>query len=177
MTIHVERCSAKRNYTLFAAALLMWVLGCGQNPPQREVIRPVKAMKVLDVAQFRERTFPGRAKAAQEVELSFRVSGPLITRSVDVGDEVKQGDVVARIDPRDFEVNLRNVQGQLGSAKAALQRAQSDYARVLRLFKKDPGATSQTAIDIAREERDRARANIQSLEAAVSAAEDQLRYT
>ena len=66
------------------------------------------------------RWFPGRAKATQEVDLAFRVTGPLITRPIDVGDEVKKDQTLGRIDPRDFETNLRNVQGQLAQANAAL---------------------------------------------------------
>jgi RND family efflux transporter MFP subunit len=120
--------------------------------------------------------FPGRAKATQEVDLSFRVSGPLIQR-LDVGQEVKTGDVVARIDPRDYEIEVRNVQGQLDEAKAALRRAQSEFDREQKIFKQDPGATSQTAVERKREERDRAKANISSLEASVAAAKDRLSYT
>jgi multidrug efflux pump subunit AcrA (membrane-fusion protein) len=91
------------------------------------------------------------------VDLSFRVAGPLITRPVNVGDKVKQGDVVARIDPRDFEVEVRNAEGQLETAKAALIQAQGDYDQLLSILKEDPGATSQRAIDKAKEERERDR--------------------
>ncbi len=122
-------------------------------------------------------SFPGRAKATQEVNLSFRVAGPLITRPVIIGDTVKAGDVLARIDPRDFEVNLRAVQGQLAEARAALKRAEADYQRLSRVFKKDPGAISETAVDRALEDQDRAAANVDSLVASVASAEDQLAYT
>jgi RND family efflux transporter MFP subunit len=152
--------------------------GCSdERMPEKSVVRPVKAMIVGDVNQLTSRAFPGRAKATREVDLAFRVAGPLITRPVNVGDEVEEGDVVARIDPRDFEVALRNAQGQLQEAKAALIRAESDYARLTRIYKQDPGATSETAIDQARQNRDGARANVTSLEASVASAKDQLSYT
>jgi len=109
--------------------------------------------------------------------LSFRVSGPLITFPVKVGDEVEQGRVLARIDPRDYQVNLSNVQGQLDRAKAKLARAESEYKRELKIFQEDPGATSKAAVDRKREQRDSARADIKSLEASVAAAKDQLSYT
>jgi RND family efflux transporter MFP subunit len=134
-------------------------------------------MRVGDIETFDKSYLPGRARAGQEVNLSFRVAGPLITRPVNVSDKVKEGDVVARIDPRDFQVEVRNAEGQLDEAKATLERAQRDYDRLQRIFKQDPGATSQRAIDEAREERDRARASIKSLEARLTAAKDQLEYT
>ena len=162
--------------TIGAFALLSPLLvgGCAQEEPEKTVIRPVRAVKVEDYAGLKGRGFPGRAEATQEIDLAFRVSGPLITRPVNVGDEVKQGDVVARIDPRDFEVNLRNVQAQLAEAKAAFERARGDFRRQKNIFEKDPGATSEAAVDRAREERDRAAANVESLTASVRTAQDQL---
>ena len=111
------------------------------------------------------------------MDLSFRVGGPMISRPVNVGDEVKTGQLVARIDPRDYEVQLRTVQGQLANAIAVRKRAQSDLDRLLRIQKKDPGAVSQSLIDKARQNRDSAQAEIRSLQATVDQAKDQLSYT
>ena len=151
--------------------------GCEKEIPPKEVIRPVKAIQISDAKIMTGRSFPGKAKGVQEVELSFRVAGPLITRPIKVGDEVKQGDVLAQIDPRDFEVTVQNVQGQLAKAKAALERAQSEYDRVLRIQKQDPGAISQSMVDKRKEAIDGSKAEIRSLQAAVDAAKDQLQYT
>jgi len=152
--------------------------GCEREEPTKpEVVRPIRAIKVGDVEALDETYLPGRARAAQEVDLSFRVAGPLIERPVNVGDKVKQRDLVARIDPRDFQVEVRNTEGQLDEAKAAYRRARGEYERELNIFRQDPGATSKTAVDRKREERDRAEAAIKSLEAGVAAAEDRLSYT
>ncbi|MFQ5760315.1 MAG: biotin/lipoyl-binding protein, partial [Acidiferrobacterales bacterium] len=94
------------------AALVLTVLvaGCGKDEaPAETIARPVKAIKVGDVAQVSGRSFPGQARATREANLSFRVSGPLITFPVKVGDDVEEGQVLARIDPRDYQVNLNNV--------------------------------------------------------------------
>lgn len=153
--------------------------GCGQEPPPtRETVRPVQAMKVADVQSISGRWLPGTAKATQEVNLSFRVSGPLIELPNDiVGKRYKKGQTIAKIDPRDFKVELQNVQGQLDRAQASLTQAQADYNRVLNIQKQDPGATSQAEVDKKKEGRDRARANITSYRAALTAAKDQLSYT
>ena len=148
-----------------------------KEPPPQEIIRPVPAMKVGDTVGELGRSFPGRAMAYQEINLSFRIGGPLIQFPVKVGNAVQKGQVLARIDPRDFDIGLRQAQGQLDETRAAVSRAESDYERLQRIFKEDPGATSESAIDRAREQRDRARANIRSLEAAVDSARDQLQDT
>ena len=157
---------------------LIFIASCGEEEvADKELIRPVRVMKVSDIGGMKQRTFPGIAKATQEVGLSFRVSGPLITLPVDIGDEVKQGEIVARIDPRDFEVNLRNVQGQSNEARAVFTRAKADYKRIKSVYEKDPGAISETAVDNALQTRDSARANVDALSASVATAKDQLGYT
>ena len=50
--------------------------GCQEDVPQKEIIRPVKAMKVADQATFTDARFPGITEATRQVDLSFRVGGP-----------------------------------------------------------------------------------------------------
>ena len=120
---------------------------------------------------------PGRARATRELELSFRVGGRMIERPVFVGDELEEGDLVARIDPVDYELALRNAEGQLDNANANLTAAEADLQRVLNIQTQEPGAVAKTTVDRAREERDQARANIKSLQAAVENAKVRLRRT
>lgn len=160
---------------LFLALLI--VSGCQEEVPKKEAIRSVRAIQVSDPADFAKRWFPGQAKATQEVDLSFRVAGPLVTFPVNVGDKVNKGEEVARIDPRDFEVDLRNAEGQLDKAKAVLQKAETDYERFVRIKKRDAGAVSQALIDRSFQQVESSKAEIRSLEASVDAARDQLNYT
>jgi RND family efflux transporter MFP subunit len=173
-----EKSKMTRSRTMLIAAVLIpasLIAGCGQEEPaQEEPVRAIRAMKVADYSGLTERSFPGRGAATQEVNLAFRVSGPLIARPVRVGDELKEGDLIARIDPRDFEVALRNAEGNLQRSRANEQRAQADYDRVLSIQRKDPGAISQAAIDEAQEALDGAKADIAALEASVDAAKDAL---
>jgi RND family efflux transporter MFP subunit len=157
--------------------VLFTLNGCQEEVPKKEMVRPVRAMQVTDASEFAKRWFPGQAKATQEVDLSFRVAGPLITRPVDVGDTARKGQELARIDPRDFQVELRNVQGQLEKTEAELKRAESDYERVIRIQKQDAGAVSQAMIDRKRQLVESSRAEIRSLQAAMDSAKDKLDYT
>jgi len=145
----------------FFFIFLIFLQGCEKEQvAEKKVVRPIKAMMVTDAVQFRQRKFPGTAKATQEIDLSFRVSGPLITLPVDIGDEVSTGDVVARIDPRDYEVRLRSAQGELNEAMAIVKRAEADYKRIKSIFETDPGAVSQVAVDNVLQVRDSGRAKV-----------------
>ena len=91
----------------------------------------------------------------------------MVELPVSVGDKVAAGDLIARIDPNDYQVTLNSAQAQLQSIRAAYTAAENDYQRVMSTFREDPGATSQAAIDRAQQVRDSARAGIRSLQAAV----------
>ena len=166
-------------WSLLALLPSLLLGGCGgDEAPEAEVIRPVRAIQVAVGGSLTDRSFPGRAKATQEVDLSFRVSGPLIVLANDiVGKEYKQGELVARIDPRDYEVELENAQGQFARAEAALERADNDYKREQRILTQDAGATSKAAVERKMAGRDTAAADVKALKASVSAAEDRLAYT
>jgi len=178
LIILIPKISCTVVYTLLVICISSLAFSCSKKEVEKkEIIRPVKAYEIPSAGTFSERNFPGRAKATQEVDLAFRVAGPLIEFPVDIGDKVEAREIVARIDPRDFEVNVKSAQGKLDNAIAALRRAQSEYQRELNILKQDPGATSKTAVDRKREQRDKARADIKSLEANLDSAKDQLEYT
>lgn len=151
--------------------------GCGQQTELAEKPRPVFALKLADASEFAARSFPGRARAGQEVNRSFRVSGPLIELPIQVGQEVSEGELLARIDPQDFATRLRTLEGQLERERANQQRAAADLKRIENVLKEDPGATSQAAVDRTRQLSASANAAVQSLEATVQNARDQLSYT
>jgi len=153
-------------------------MGCDAAEPEpAKPPRLVKAMRVLDASSFSTSAFPGRADPGREVNLSFRVPGPLIEISVKVGDRVSTGDIVARVDPKDFESALEAAEGELQMAQARATRAEADLKRLESTFRQDPGATSQMAIDRARQVRDSSVAGVRVVEGTSKFVRDQLRYT
>ena len=170
--------NSKLPRVFWPAFFVLSLSGCeSEKPEAEEVVRPVRAATVGDAEQLQGRVFPGRAKATQEVELSFRVAGPLIALSVEIGDRVLQGDLLARIDPRDFEVQLRNAKGQLLRAKANLERGESEYKRLVGIREKDPQLVAEVHVERAREAFELGKADTAALEATVDAAQDALDYT
>jgi len=99
------------------------------TPPEPEapppVVRPAKLLTLETLGDASKRRYTGKARASQIVDLSFRVAGPLVELPVLAGDTVKEGDLLARIDPRDFEVRLRSVDAQLDEARSVLTRMQT----------------------------------------------------
>lgn len=170
-----------KNRLLFAGlfiTIILTLVACGEKEVvEKDTVRPIKAMKVGDEEPFGGRWFPGKATATQEANLSFRVSGTVQRIPVDIGAEVKQGGLLARLDPQDYQVALNDAQAQFRKATAGLALAESEYARVARVFDKDPGAVSKSMVDVRKAELDTARAQVVSAKAAVESATDNLGYT
>lgn len=173
------RKSMKKFATGICIALLVAGLsGCTEEVQvNKEVVRPIRSLVIQQPDALEQGSIAGRARAAQSVELSFRVSGPLVERPVSVGDVVEKDALIAKIDQRDFESEARRAQGVYEQANAAIARAQGDYRREMSIFKEDSGATSEAAIDRKREALARAQANVKSAQAALQTTVNQLSYT
>jgi RND family efflux transporter MFP subunit len=164
--------------TMLMTTTLLVLVACGEKEViEKDSVRPIKAMQVGDEEPFGGRWFPGKATATQEANLSFRVHGTVEVIPVDVGDNVNQGSLLARLDPKDYQVALNDAKAQLRKASAGLELAESEYARVARVFEKDPGAISKSMVDVRKAELDTAKAHIVSAQAAVESAMDNLSYT
>ena len=161
---------------LCASLGMVFLAGCTKEPPPKPPTL-VKAMQVVGADDLSKTVFPGRASAGQEANLSFRVAGPLVEFPVSVGDTVAEGDLIAQIDPNDYQVRVNTAQAQLQSIQAAYIAAENDYQRVMSTFREDPGATSQRAVDASRAVRDQAQAQVSSLRSMVQTATDRLGYT
>ncbi len=99
------------------------VTSCDSKPPViEESVRPIAAIKVGEVQEISGRKFPGKAKATQEADLAFDVGGKLSERPVDIGDVVKEGDVIARLNPREFKARLKSTEAELKKVKKNLER-------------------------------------------------------
>jgi len=86
------------------------------------VIRPVKAMVVGDTFSPPALYFPGLVGANSGVDLSFEVSGRLIEKPIKKGQRVKKGDLLGRLDPRDFENEVKNAAAEMNRAKSSFDR-------------------------------------------------------
>ncbi len=88
--------------------------------PREPIPRPVKTVALARGEDSFRRSYPGKVLASQRVDLSFRVAGTLMELPTLKGQKVMKGDLIARLDPRDFDIQLQNAQSALDNAKAQL---------------------------------------------------------
>ena len=173
------RKDARHGPTVSVLALVLacsTLLACDEPEQQaEEVIRPVRAMKVRDVEGFVQRYFPGRSAATQEINAAFRVAGQLIKRPIEVGSEVKKGDLIAALDPSTFQAEVDRLRGEVASAKAARERADLELVRQEKLLA--DGWVTRARLDTVRAESLQGRAAVVAVEAALERAELDLSYT
>ncbi len=132
--------------SLISLLMVGALAGCDEEPvPEKTAVRQVRAMKVSDSAAFQRRTFSGRAKATKELDLAFNVAGPLAEYPANVGDEVKKGDLLARIDPAPFKAEVKRAQAALDRAAATRKNAKLARDRDKTLF--DKGHVAQARLD------------------------------
>lgn len=159
---------------LLAAAV--WLAGCQREAaPVAPEIRPVRAITVASRAADNAVMLTGTVQAQNEINLSFRVDGRLIERSVDIGDSVRPGQLVARLDPQNEESALQSVRAQLAGANAQRVEAQSNYERMRDLVVED--AVSRAQYDQAKALLQSAEAQVSALQGQVALAQNRLGYT
>ncbi|MCP4593119.1 MAG: efflux RND transporter periplasmic adaptor subunit [bacterium] len=101
-----------------------------QVPPPPPVVRPLKTMVIESPFAASARKYPGEVRANEEVDLAFQVAGQLIDFPVKKGQDVDEGELLGRLDPRDFE-NAHSAR------QAALSRARSEHERISKLAESD----------------------------------------
>ncbi len=107
--------------------MTLLLAACGGEPEvaeQPDPIRPVKTVLVGEAAAGGVRNFPARIAAAQRADVAFRVPGTVAELSVKQGDRVQQGDIVARLDPTDYQIVVNDRQATLENASNNWERAQ-----------------------------------------------------
>lgn len=151
--------------------------GCGDTEISEfeAPLRKVKSIIVSSGSGFFVTSYSGTLHAEQEASLSFKVAGTIQEITVEVGDRVSRGDVLATIDPSGYELESQRLQSSLSQAESALRNASSNYDRVRSLY--ESGNQSLSALDDARSNFDSAGANVETAKRALEIANLDLSYT
>jgi RND family efflux transporter MFP subunit len=147
------------------------------NPPsvsQRPPL-PVQVMtaRVTDYAPTLSLT--GEIAARVSSDLSFRVSGRVVERKVDVGAHVEAGETLARLDPASAQADLDAANAAVVSAEAVLKQNQSAFDRQKQLF--ESGFTTRPSFDTAQQNLRTAQSTLDSAKAQAATAADALTYS
>jgi multidrug efflux pump subunit AcrA (membrane-fusion protein) len=162
-----------RSWTLLLTLALV-LAGC-QPENARVEIRPVRTVLVDPKPVLDGRQAVGEVKPRYESDLSFRVTGKLVARRVDVGAMVKQGDTLASLDVVDYQNLLRSAEADVSASEAALVESQSAEARLGKLLKN--GWTPQANYDVALRNLRSSEAKRAAAKATLDLTRDQLNYT
>ena len=120
----------KLTIVVVALAGTLLISACGsQEVETKEKVRPVKALIIGDYGDLAGKGYPGVTKEYQQSDISFRVGGPIVQYNVVEGARVNKGDIIAEIDPRDYNIDLQ-------SAQARYNQAKTESDRFYRLWKK-----------------------------------------
>lgn len=123
------------------------------------------------------RTFTGTIAARVQSNLGFRVPGKIIERYVDVGQQVKAGQPLMRIDETDLRLALAAKRNAVAAAQAVLTQAQADERRYAALVKNGLAAASPQRYEQAKAALDTATAQLAAAQADASVAENAATYS
>jgi RND family efflux transporter MFP subunit len=158
----------------FAAALFL--AGCqAETAPAPKVERPVQVQRVTFESAAASREFVGVVRARYETDLGFRVGGKIVARLVNVGDRVRAGDVIARLDPQDLTLQVESAEAELTAATSNLTQAATDLQRYTTL--KARGYAAIADFDRKQAANDEAEGRLARARRALDLARNQLAYS
>lgn len=160
---------------IIALLSLVALANCSDKQAEVEKPRPVRTLTVKSGDTSRTISQTGEVRPHVETDLGFRIDGRLLTRSVDIGSIIKNGDTLAVLDDRDVENSLSTAKAELTSAVTAAELAKINLDRQVSLFEKRVGA--QARVDEAESNWRAAAARRDSASLAVEVAERKVGYT
>src|SRR5262245_46922825 len=134
------------NRLALLVALSLAGAACARRSPQKSAARPVRLDRVQAAGHDLELRYSATIQPHEQVALAFKVGGYVrdvlqrpgpdgVSRSVQQGDLVTRGAVLARVAPADYEERVRQARAQLADADARLSKTRSDAARAETLYR------------------------------------------
>lgn len=150
------------------------LVGCTEEEAGPEPLRSVRSVIVSPTVENETITQTGEIVARRDVPLGFRLGGRIAARPAEIGTTVAAGDLLATLDPRDLDSQLRIASAEVEGALAALSVAEAHADRQTQLLERD--IVSKAAVEAAEADRQTAAARLSAAKAQLAAAEDQRSY-
>lgn len=154
--------------------LPLLLLSC-QKKEVKEEIRPVLTEKVALYEGRPPLIFSGFSKSQKFINVSFRVGGLVAQLPINVGDRLRKGEMIARLDEDDFLLHLQKADATLEKAAAQLRKTSAQYKRIKTLYESE--SASRDELDTARASYESARAAVEQSTSEFDLAEKELSYT
>ena len=166
----------RRSRVLFLMLPVLGLASCGDEEPASEPeLRPVRYQKVSVGNVETSRTLVGVARAGTEADLSFRVPGTVEEVQVALGEKVGKGEILARLDTVDYELQVQEAAAGLAQAEASLRKAEADYDRTRSLYENNNASRSE--LDASRAAAESARSQVDAASKRLDLSRQQLAYT
>lgn len=157
---------------LVACALL--TAGCARHEAAPPLIRPVQTTTIGYGTKGEPVSLSGQVQAQSQTNLAFRIGGRLIDRRVSVGDTVKPGQLVARIESQDAKNTLSSAEADLAAAQATLVQARNNESRYRTLV--SSGVVARAQYDDAQQQLAAAQSQVAAATAAAQTARNNVGY-
>jgi multidrug efflux system membrane fusion protein len=165
--------STRRLLSGVCIALFAWT-GCGEEEPPPELPPRSILWKEISASEVgRISVISGVVESIDNTKLAFEVGGIVNTVEVELGDQVTEAQILARLDPEPFELAVTDGEAELASVNARIASALADYDRAFTLFKEDVG--SQQDLEHAKARRDALHGKIEAAAARLDLAKRDLR--
>ena len=148
--------------------------GCQQKEAPAAPLRVVMVAQPA-TAELGRTSYSGEVRARQEADLSFRVAGKVTQRLVEVGSQVKKGQVLAVLDPTDANLQLNAAQAQLESSQSVERTAKTELERYRQLLPSN--AISRSQFDQIENQYKTARSTVQQARANYDVVSNQAAYS
>ncbi|NNH79087.1 efflux RND transporter periplasmic adaptor subunit [Acinetobacter sp. ANC 5380] len=125
---------------IIVCSVTLW--GCSTDATETEHV-PFVMVTQPNSTHNEQKSYAGDVQARQQTALAFRVGGQIIERYVDVGDQVKVGQVLAKLDVKDAQLQLNAANAQLESAQSAAKNAEDELKRFKQLLPMNAVSRSQ----------------------------------
>lgn len=150
------------------------VSACNQTDPKHADVRAVKTVTAVSADAGMVMAFAAEIQPRFSSELAFRVSGKLLSREINLGNHVKRGQILARLDPADLKLSAAASQAQVASVEADYQFAKSELERYQQLLAQH--FVSATAFEVKKNAYEAALAKLNAARAQAAVSENQANY-
>lgn len=159
----------------FSGAIgVLALTGCGGKTADTPAIRPALVFKIGEGAGIDAEVYPGEVRARVEADMAFRIGGKIVSRLVDQGATVRQGQPLAHLDPQDVKLAADASRAQVNATRAEYDFAEAEAKRFKTLL--DKNFISQSAYDAKVNARDAAKARFESATAQAAVNSNQTSY-
>lgn len=120
----------KKIVVMVLSGFILTFSACKSEKNQKMTMKTVKVSTAVAYGENKTVAFPGKVKATSDINLAFRISGPIAKINVKEGEYVRKGQVLAEMDSRDYEI-------QLSATEAEYNQIKGEAERVIKLYEQE----------------------------------------